>query len=224
MKSSLKFLSTVAALGLIAMLSTNEACGGTISVNTTAPGSTALVVTSSGQSNGILNNRDFVQTFVVTSNFTVDAIYFQMQNFANAGTAQITMRLFTVADPLASTFVAGTALASDTFTIQAADVALPTGSASGPFYNVKWDLNDVALTSGQSYAVMWDDNGVLAGRLLTSTTDTYAPGTKYINTGSYILDVATPEAYLAFEAAAVPELSSSLVLLFSSLALFRRKR
>jgi hypothetical protein len=201
-------LSTLALpVTAFAVLMAMDSASAQVTVDVALPNTSDVMIDATTHSSSLHSHRDFMQTFVASSSFTLDRVYFQANTFSNSGTAQITLRLFTVSNPLAgdeASAVIGSDLASHTYTISAADEALADGTE---FQFVEWDLADVELVAGQGYGIRWDDNGSFSMNVRSSAANFYGPGQLFVLGNK---DGVIDDFYLALQAKGVLDLGSGL--------------
>lgn len=172
----------------------------------------------------IRSNRHNAQTFTTgASGFTLDKIWIHYQNVptqtpGNGPGTSMELRLFTVADPLAASFVAGTNLFPNP---QEHVVPVGVRNDSGGNFAI-FDVENIALAPNQSYAIQFITPAVPSPGFpyrwsLTNPAGTFAGGGAYSVVGT----APTTDFVFALEAvaaqqpptggASVPEPASALL-------------
>lgn len=214
-------IATVADLGHAAVLT---------SLSASAPSGLEIMASQTGASGGLSwyntgagSLRDVGQSFLATSDFTLDKITLMLGGSFNStsATSNFTLTLYSTASLTTSPATATTVSA------QTGTFAFSAGSGGDGTF-LTFDIADVVLTAGTYYTFMLSLNDASANNSLTvkqNTSSAYSDGYRWLYDGTSY--TSSSGADLTFYAMApVPELSTTMLLTTSLglLALIRRKR
>lgn len=199
------------------------------SISATAPTGPDIVTSQTDYSGGLSwyntgagSIRDVGQSFLATSDYTLDKITLALGgSFGSvAATSDFTLTLYSA--PSLSTSPASATVVS----VQTGTFAFSTGSGgSGTF--LTFDLADVALTAGTYYTLMFAFDDALANNSLTvrqNISSTYSNGYRWLFDGTSY--TSSTGADLTFYVHAVPEPSTVMLVVAALVAgvLLRRRR
>lgn len=200
-----------------------------VSVSDTAPTSSFASNTSTAGGVQWRNNtasglRDVGQSFLASTNLTLDSITFRLAPDAAPGagalTAAFSVSIFQVSS--ASGVPSGTALYTETGTMSGL-----TGTSSDFSKYVTFNLTDVALTGGNYYAVMLYFPTQAANRNVTwqvSNSASYTGGMAIVSTDNTNYSGWGSGSDLVFYATAVPEPSTVVLGLLGLAFVVLRRR
>ncbi len=155
------------------------------------------------------SRRDVGQSFLATSNFTLEAITYTMGGFfsSTTSTSDYTINIYSTssleAAPNTGTLVSSQ---SGTFTFEDQD--------GGNDTFLTFDIEDVSLSSGKYYTIMLvlDDN--IAGNSITlkqSSGSVYADGYRWLYNGTDYSSSTTSDMTLYLTGSTIPEPSGAMI-------------
>jgi len=132
-----------------------------------------IVPFSPTTSSGLYTLRDPFQTFVASSSMTVGTVYTMLHNKAENAPFTIALREYNSDTNRFDYSALGTILAQDEYTFTAADAA-----TTGTHTVLKWDLEDVDIVAGHTYAIQFIIDEVNAGDVSIGNNE-YSQGQFY---------------------------------------------